>query len=122
MAPQLHKLEKETAGLKLFSLFTLIGWLLIGFSVLVGVLQLAPVAASYWSGNAKAARDVAEIGSALLGQLTTLAWWPNLLLPLVFLGVASFMVGIALEFAAIPKILDRRTELLVRAVPLMGGK
>lgn len=122
MAPQLHKLEKETAGLKLFSLFTLLGWLLIGFSVLVGVLLLAPVAASYWGGNAKAARDVAEIGSALLGRLTTLAWWPNLLLPLVFLGVASFMVGIALEFAAIPKILDRRTELLVRAVPLMGGK
>ncbi len=122
MAPKLPKLEKETTGLKLFPIFTLLGWLLVGFSVLIGVLLLAPTGASYWGSNAKAARDVAEVGSALLSQLTTLAWWPKLLLPLTFLGVASFMVGIAMEFAAIPKILDRRTELLARAVPLMGEK
>jgi hypothetical protein len=40
--------------------------------------------------------------------------------PLTFLGVAFFMLGIAMEFAAIPKILDRRTELLVKVVPMMG--
>jgi len=118
--PKLSKLDRETTGLKLFPLFTLLGWILIGFSILVLVIVLAPTGASYWGANAKAARDAAEVGSTLLGQLTTLAWWPKLLLPLIFLGVASFMVGIAMEFAAIPKILDRRIELLTRAVPLMG--
>jgi hypothetical protein len=120
MALKLSKLERETKGLKLFPLFTLLGWVLIGFSILVGVIVLGPTAASYWGGNAKAIRDVAEIGTPLLGQLTTLAWWPKFLVPLTFLGVASFMLGIAMEFAAIPGILDRRTEILTKAVPLMG--
>lgn len=122
MAPKLHKLEKETTGLKLFPIFTLLGWLLVGFSILIGVLFLAPTAAAYWGGNAKSVRDAAEVGSVLLSQLATLAWWPKLLLPLTFLGVASFMVGIAMQFAAIPGILERRTDLLVRAVPKMGKK
>ena len=120
--PKLSKLERETTGLKLFPLFTLLGWILIGFSVLVGVIVLAPTAANYWGANTKAARDAAEIGSTLLGSLTTLAWWPKLLLPLIFLGVSSFMVGMAMEFAAIPGILERRIEVLSRAVPLMGHK
>jgi hypothetical protein len=120
--PKLSKLERETAGLKVFPLFTVLGWILIGFSILVLIIVLAPTSAGYWGGSAKAARDAAAVGSALLGQLTTLAWWPKLLPPLIFLGVASFMVGIALEFAAIPKILDRRTEVLIQAIPLMGKK
>jgi hypothetical protein len=122
MAQQLSKLDRETKGLKLFPLLTLLGWALIGFSVLIGVLVLSPTAAAYWGENAKAARDAAGIGSPLLGQLTTLQWWPKLLVPLAFLGVASFMTGIALEFAAIPGILDRRIAVLKQAVPLMGGK
>ncbi len=122
MATKLSKLDRETKGLKWFPLFTLMGWILIGFSILVGVLLLAPTAASYWGGNAKAIRDVAEIGTPLLAQLTTLAWWPKLLVPLAFLGVGSFVLGIALEFAAIPGILDRRTNILTIAVPLMGRK
>jgi hypothetical protein len=117
---QLSSLQRETAGLKLFPLLTLLGWFLVGFSVLVGVLVLSPTAASYWVANAKLARDAAEVGSSLLAQLTTLAWWPKLLLPLTFLGVASFMVGIALEFAAIPRILGRRLSLLKQALPLMA--
>jgi len=121
-APQLSKLEKETTGLKVFPLFTLMGWVLIGFSILVMVIVLAPTGANYWGGNTKAARDAAEIGSSLLGQLSTLAWWPKLLPPLIFMGVASLMTGIALEFAAIPNILSRRTEILTRAIPLMGKK
>ena len=119
MNPQLSQLERETKGLKTFPLFTFMGWLLIGFSILIGVFIMGPVGAAYWGGNAKSIRDAAEIGSPLLAQLTTLAWWPKLLPPLTFLGVASFMIGIALEFAAIPAILDRRTEALKKALPLM---
>ena len=42
------------------------------------------------------------------------------MLTLTFLGVASFMLGIVLEFAAIPGIIERRTDVLTQAVPLMG--
>jgi hypothetical protein len=120
MSQKLQKLDKETTGLKLFPLVTLMGWVLIGFSILVGVLVLSTTGAQYWGENAKAARDAAAVGSTLLGQLTTLAWWPKLLLPLEILGVASFMLGIALQFAVIPGILDRRIAVLKQAVPLMG--
>ncbi len=117
---KLQKLDRETKGLKLFPLFTLMGWLLVGFSIVVGVTLLSGTGAAYWGGNAKATRDAAQIGSALLAQLTTLAWWPKALLPIAVLGLASFMVGIAMEFHAIPGILDNRIELLKQAVPLMG--
>lgn len=122
MAPKLDRLHHETTGLKLFALFTLLGWVLIGLALIVFVAVLAPLAATYWGGNAKAVRDAAEIGRPLIAQLSTLAWWPKLLKPVIILGVASFMVGIAMEFAAIPRLLERRTELLSRAVPLMGSR
>lgn len=118
--PELSKLDRETKGLKLFPLLTLMGWVLIGFSILISIFVLSPTGASYWGENAKAARDAAAVGSSLLGSLTTLAWWPKLLLPLTIFGIASFMVGIAMEFAAIPDILQRRIDVLKRAVPLMG--
>lgn len=86
------------------------------------MIILSPTAASYWGGSAKAVRDAAEVGTPLLAQLTTLAWWPKLLTPLTFLGVAFLMTGIALEFSAIPRLLDRRSELLSKALPLMGHK
>jgi hypothetical protein len=62
------------------------------------------------------------LGSSLLGDLATLSAWPKILAPLTFLGVSSFMVGIALEFAAIPGILDRRISVLKEALPLMASK
>ena len=122
MDTKLPPLERETTGLKLFPLFTLLGLALIGLAILISVFVLGPTAGNYWGANAKAARDGAEVGSALLASLTTLGWWPKVLAPLMFLGVSMMMVGIALEFAAIPGILDRRVEVLKQALPLMGSR
>jgi hypothetical protein len=88
--------------LKVYPIFSVLGWILIGLSLIIGLFVLTPTAIDYWGGNAKAARDAAETGSALLGQLNTLSAVPRWLEPLTFLGVASFMLGIALEFSAIP--------------------
>jgi hypothetical protein len=120
MNVSLLPLDRETTGLKVFPLFTVLGWMLIGLSVLISVLLLSSTGAAYWGGNAKATRDAAEVGSLLLSQLSSLALWSKLLPPLVFLGIGSFMVGIAMEFSSIPEIIDRRTDLLKQALPLMG--
>jgi hypothetical protein len=122
MAQPLIKLQRETTGLKFFSVFTVLGWLLIAFSIIIAVVVLGPTGAAYWGDSAKATRDAAAIGSSLLSDLTVLSAWPKILAPLTFLGVASFMVGIALGFAAIPGILDRRIEVLKEAILLMGSK
>jgi hypothetical protein len=122
MAKPLPKLERETTGLKVFPLFTILGWVLIGFAIVIGVAVLSPTGSAYFGSNAKAVRDAAVVGESLLTDLTVISSWPKILAPLTFLGVASFMVGIALEFAAIPAIIDRRTEGLKKALPLMAAK
>jgi hypothetical protein len=115
------KLETPRPGwqLKVFPIFTLIGWGLILGSFLIGLLALAPTAAAYWGGHAKATRDAAEAGSALLGQLRLLQVTPRWLEPLTFLGVAAFMTGIALEFSTIPKILKNRGQVMSACFPLI---
>ena len=103
--------------LTVYPIFTLLGWILIGLSLIIGIFVLTSTAIDYWGGNAKAARDAAEVGSALLGQLGTLTVTPRWLEPLTFLGVASFMVGIALEFSAIPNILKNRGQVMSICFP-----
>ena len=98
-----------------FWLFSLLGGMLIMLSFLIGLFLLAQTAMAYWGLNAKAVRDAAAAGSELLNQLTVLQATPRWLEPLTFLGVASFMVGIALEFSSIPRILRNRGQVMAAA-------
>ena len=105
--------------MKAFRLFMMLGWILILIAFLAGVSVLAPTASSYLGNNAKAARDAADAGSALLGQLGVLSTIPRWLEPLTFLGVASFMLGIALEFSSIPALLKNRGQVMKVCFPLI---
>ncbi len=105
--------------LKVFPLFTILGWLFISTALIVGLFVLTPTTVDYLSGNAKAVRDAAQFGTPLLAQLTTITAIPRWLEPLAFLGVASFMVGIALEFSSIPAILQNRGEVMKVCFPLL---
>jgi hypothetical protein len=105
--------------LKVFPVFTLLGWIFISAALIVGLFVLTPTTIDYLSGNAKAVRDAAEFGTPLLTQLTTITAIPRWLEPLAFLGVASFMVGIALEFSSIPAILQNRGEVMKVCFPLL---
>ncbi len=107
--------------LRAYVLFSLLGWLLIMLSFIIGLFVLTPTAADYFGGNAKATRDAAEAGSSLLGQLQILQATPRWLEPLTFLGVASFMLGIALEFSSIPKILQNRGQVMSVCFPIITG-
>ncbi len=106
--------------MKLFPVLTLLGWVLIGTSFVIGLFVLTPTAASYWGGNAKAARDAAVAGSVLLGQQGTLTTIPRWLVPLTFLGAASFIVGIALEFSSIPALLKNRGQVMSACFPYIA--
>ncbi len=110
----------STWQMKAFPIFTVLGWVFIGLAFLVGAFVLTPTAATYWGSSAKAARDAAEIGSLLLGQLSTLAATPRWLEPLAFVGVASFMIGIALEFSTIPAMLKNRGQVMSACFPVIA--
>lgn len=110
---------------KAFPIMTAIGWILITLSFVIGLAILTPTAVSYWGGNAKATRDAAEAGSTLIGQLQTLAVTSRWLEPLTFVGVAAFMLGIALLFSLIPSFLKARGDATKAAFPSLvklGGK
>lgn len=111
---------KPSWQLKVYPLFSLLGWVFVGLSFIIGLVVLAPTATSYWGGNAKAVRDAAEVGTTLLGQLQTLNETPRWLEPLTFLGVASFMLGIALEFSSIPSILNNRGRVMSVCFPVIA--
>ncbi len=105
--------------LKIFPLFSMLGWILVSLALVLGVFFLAPNAAQYFGENAKAARDAAENGSFLLRQLQILSATPRWLEPLAFTGIASFMIGIALEFSTIPRLLVQRGNVMARTFPLI---
>lgn len=116
------KIPEITWQAKAYRLFTLLGWVLIMISLLLGVFSLAPTAASYFGENSKAIRDSANLGSALLAQLSKLQVTSRWLEPLTFLGVASFMVGISLEFSMIPKLLNNRGTVMNACFPIIVKK
>ena len=110
---------KNSWQARVFPLFLLAGWLFILTAFVIGVFVLAPTASAYWGSHAKAVRDSAEIGSTLLNQLSTLASTPRWLVPLAFVGVGSFIVGIALAFSTIPALLKNRGQVMKAVFPLI---
>lgn len=111
-----------TWQMKVYPVLTMIGWALVMLALVLGLFVLVPTATAYFGNNAKELRDVAEPGSTLLGQLETLSVIPRWLEPLIFLGVASFMVGIALEFSTIPNLLKNRGEVMSLCFPILVKK
>jgi hypothetical protein len=103
--------------MKVFPFFSVLGWILIVVSLGIGAFVLTPTAVDYWAGNAKAVRDAAESGSVLLAQLGTLQTIPRWLEPLAFVGVAAFMMGIALQFSSIPALLENRGKVMSACFP-----
>jgi hypothetical protein len=111
---------KNPWQVKVYPIFTVLGWVLIGLSFLIGLIVLSSTANSYWGGNAKSVRDAAEAGSVLLSQLQVLTVIPRWLEPLTFLGVVAFMTGIALEFSSIPSLLKNRGDVMQVCFPLIA--
>ncbi len=114
--------SKKSWQLRFYPLMTLIGWMLVMLAVVLGLFLLAPTAADYFGGNAKAVRDAAVVGSSLQAQLEILKSTPRWLEPALFVGVASFMVGIAMAFSTIPNLLKNRGEIMSLCFPILVKK
>lgn len=106
------KFNEENIQFKLAPLFTLVGVLIILASFVIGAFVLTPTAQDYWGANSKATRDNANTGDPLLADLGALATTPKWLEPFTFLGVAMFMLGIALFFSTIPARIQQRGQLM----------
>ena len=112
--------EKEMQ-LKVFPIFAVGGFMLIMIGFIVGAFVVGPTANSYFGENTKQTRDSAVEGSSLVDDLVTISSIPRWLEPLIFLGVASFMFGIGLEFSTIPALLHRRGKTMKAAFPKITG-
>ena len=106
------KFSEENWQFKLAPLFTLIGVLIVLTSFVIGAFVVAPTAQDYWGTNTKTTRDGANTGDSLLADLGTLVTTPKWLEPFTFLGVAMFMLGIALFFSTIPVRIQQRGQLM----------
>jgi len=113
---------RTTWQIKIYPIFSVLGWFLISLALVVGLVVLTTTAQSYWGGHAKIVRDSAEAGSALIGQLQALTVTPRWLEPLLFVGVATFMLGIALEFSSIPSLLKNRGDVMKICFPLIADQ
>ena len=110
---------KTPYQLKLFPILTILGWILIMLALIIGLVVLTPTAVNYFGANSKEVRDAAEAGSQLLSQISILASIPLWLEPLIFLGVAFFICGIALEFSVIPSLVKMRGDAKAKTFPLI---
>ncbi len=125
------------------SLFAITGGVIIVLSLAIGLFDLTPTASDYFSSNSKLARDAAGVditvqsefegvnavlaevnaanldtaalGNELLPDLESLQATPRWKEPLAFLGIASFMTGIALAFSSIPNLLRQRGQAMREA-------
>ena len=111
---------KSPWQLRVYPYFTVLGWILISLSLVIGIFVLSTTAGDYLGTNSKSVRDAALVGSGLQEQLSTIAATPRWLEPLTFLGVAAFMIGIALEFSSIPNLLKNRGEVMGICFPVIA--
>jgi hypothetical protein len=78
------------------------GWLLVIAMMVIMVaaitwILLAVTASDYYSSS-KAVRDAAEAGSTTLSQLRTIESVEAWVLPLAFVGLATFLLGFGFAF------------------------
>ncbi len=96
-----------------------------GMMIIVGAsiiwVVLAVLAGDYYSSS-KVVRDAAEAGSGLLSQLATIQGLKAWLLPLSFLGVATFLLGFGFAFANILKNIHLRANTMAAALPELKAR
>ena len=81
-------------------------------------IVLAVMAGDYFT-NAKAVRDAAEAGSGVLSQQGSIAAVEAWVLPLAFVGLATFIAGFGFAFANILRNVRLRGNTMAAALPAL---
>ncbi len=118
---ELRRQAQRTAPqIKIAAGIWVIGMMIVMAAAVIWVV-LAVLAGDYYS-NSKLVRDTAEAGSGLLSQLATIQGLQAWLLPLSFLGMATFLLGFGFAFAHILKNVRLRGNTMAAALPELKGR
>ena len=90
--------------------------LMIVMVAAVAWIVLAVMTGDYFT-NSKAVRDAAEAGSGVLSQQGSIEAVQNWVLPLAFVGVATFIAGFGFAFANILRNVQLRGNTMAAALP-----
>ncbi len=96
-------------------------WLVAFMIIMVAAVTwivLAVMAGDYFT-NAKAVRDAAEAGTGLLSQQGSIAAVEAWVLPLAFVGLATFIAGFGFAFANILRNVRLRGNTMAAALPAL---
>lgn len=94
-----------------FPMFMMMGMMVLIGSLVVGIVE-ASIAYGYWNHSIATELNPAAEGSALLGDLQTIATISAWLAPLKFVGIAMLLTGIGLALATIVRVLRWQTARL----------
>ena len=95
--------------------------LMIVMAAAVVWIVLAVIAGDYYA-NSKAVRDAAEAGSKMLSQQGSIEATKNWLLPLAFLGIATFIAGFGFAFANILRNVRLNGGTMAAALPELKAR
>lgn len=90
--------------------------LMIVMVAAVAWIVLAVMTGDYFT-NSKAVRDAAEAGSGVLSQQGSIEAVQNWVLPLAFVGLATFIAGFGFAFANILRNVQLRGNTMAAALP-----
>ncbi|MCH8185074.1 MAG: hypothetical protein IH862_03095 [Chloroflexi bacterium] len=99
-------------------------WLVAFMIIMVAAVTwivLAVMAGDYFT-NAKAVRDAAEAGSGLLSQQGSIEAVKAWVLPLTFVGLATFIAGFGFAFANILTNIRLRANTMAAALPALKAR
>ena len=88
----------------IFPMAMMMGMMVLIASLVVGIVE-ASIAYGYWNHSIATQLNPAAEGSALLGDLQTVATMSAWLAPLKFVGIALLLTGIGLALATIVRVL-----------------
>ncbi|MDA1129690.1 MAG: hypothetical protein O2913_13500 [Chloroflexi bacterium] len=112
--------QKTAPQIKIAGGIWVVGMMIIMVASVIWVV-LAVFAGDYYSSS-KPVRDAAEAGSGLLSQLAIIQGIKAWLIPLSFLGMATYLLGFGFAFANILQNVRLRGDTMAAALPELKAR
>jgi hypothetical protein len=100
-------------SVKVFQLGTLMGIMILLIVLIIGIVLAVGVVPTYWNHSVANELNPAQLGSALLAQLSVISSFGFWLNPLRMLGMAFLFTGITVALTVIIGVLRQQAGMLV---------